>query len=366
MQARDKMRYITQLLRNGLLSINALVALLLICSAYSPHFSPYTFPVGSCLGLFFPVCLLLNLLFLVIWLFVYRRYILFPILVLLVCSGAIRSYFPINGWGKEPSEESLKILSYNTRAFGLKARHTKEKANEVLAYLQGSDADIICLQEYIWGDKLKKKDIDYALRKYKYKHYQPLGKGLNGLGIYSRYPILSATPIIYKSNRNGSIAYRVRVKNDTLLIINNHLESNKILESDVEAYHDMVDSPSGKKLLAGTRKLLQKMADATRIRAAQADTLLKYIQCATDEHIIVCGDLNDTPVSYTYHTFRRELKDAFAESGNGLGITYNQHRLYFRIDHIFVSKHLEIDDCVVDNSIKASDHYPVVCNISLK
>lgn len=66
MQARDKMGSIARLLRNGLLAINVLVALLLICSAYSPHFDPYTWPVGSCLGLFFPVCLVLNLLFMIL------------------------------------------------------------------------------------------------------------------------------------------------------------------------------------------------------------------------------------------------------------------------------------------------------------
>lgn len=358
------MKWIGKLLGYILLGGNVLVALLLMLSAYSPYFDPHTHPVWSCLGIFFPVLLIPNLLYLVFWLVAYRRYALFPVLVLLLCWGSIRTYFPINLFSDDAPEDAVKILSYNTRAFGLKARHTKEKSNDVLAYLQSCDADIICLQEYIWGNNLKKKDIDYALRDYKYRHYLPLGKGLNGLGIYSRYLILSAIPIKYKSNRNGSVAYRVKVGKDTLLVINNHLESNKILKSDVETYQDMMDAPDGNKVFAGTRKLLHKMAEATAIRAAQADKLLEAVKEAKEKYVVVCGDFNDTPVSYTHRILHDELNDAFVESGNGLGLSYNQNRLYVRIDHILTSKNLKVHDCKVDDTTSASDHYPIWCHIS--
>ena len=244
--------------------------------------------------------------------------------------------------------------------------HTKEKPNEVLTYLQNSDADIICLQEYIFGGKLKKKDIDYALRDYRYKHYLPLGKGLNGLGCYSRYPILSATPILYKGTRNGSVAYRIKVGGDTLLVINNHLESNKILKSDVETYQEMIDAPSKQKLLAGIRKLWGKVAEATSIRAKQADVLVETIRDSKEKAVVLCGDFNDTPISYTHHVLCDKLQDAFVETGNGLGVSYNKDRLYVRIDHILVSKNLKVFDCTVDNRIKASDHYPIWCYLSLQ
>lgn len=360
------MRFLGKLLRNIFWGINAIAAILLIFSAYSSCLNPCIHPVVACAGLFFPVCLILNFSFGVFWLIVYRKYVFFPILVLAVCWGSIRTYCPINWFKTDAPGGSLKILSYNTRAFGLKASHTKEKSNQVLTYLQECDADVICLQEYIWGGKLKKKDIDYALRKYRYKHYQSLGKGLNGLGVYSRYPILSAVSIPYKSNRNGSVAYRIKIGQDTLLVVNNHLESTKILESDVATYQDMVDAPDSQKLFAGTRKLLRKLADATVIRSKQTDVLADYIKNAKEENIVVCGDFNDTPISYTHHVLQKGLKDAFVESGNGLGISYNQNRLYFRIDHILVSQSMNVYNCTVDKTINASDHYPIWCNVSLQ
>ena len=360
------MKYIGKLLGLILLGINAIVALMMFLSAYSPSIDPHAHPVASCMGLFFPIFLLANVLFLIFWLLVYRKFMLFPLLALIGCWGSIRTYFPINGWGEDVPEGAIKILSYNTRAFGEKKPHTKERPNDVLAYLQNSDADVICLQEYIFGGKLKKKDIDYALRDYRYKHYQVLGKGLNGLGCYSRYPILSATPILYKGTRNGSVVYRIKVGNDTLLVINNHLESNKILKSDVETYQEMMDAPSKQKLFAGVRKLWGKMAKATSVRAKQADILVETLRDSKEKSVVLCGDFNDTPISYTHHVLSDELRDAFVETGNGLGVSYNKDRLYVRIDHILVSKNLKVYDCTVDNTIQASDHYPVWCYISLQ
>ena len=358
------MKYIGKLLGIILLCVNVVVALLLLVSAYSAYIHPQIHPIASCAGLFFPVFLVLNLLFLVFWLLVCRRYALLPVLVLVACWGGICRYCPMNWWGEEAPENAVKILSYNTRAFGLKASHTKEKSNEVIAYLQECDADIICLQEYIWGKRLKKKDIDYALRKYPYRHYLPLGGGLNGLGCYSRYPILSATPIKCESRRNGSVIYQIKVDKDTLWVANNHLESTKILESDVEIYQDMIDAPDSKKLSAGLGRLLSKLGKANAIRSQQAFSFSEKLKSFQGKPLVLCGDFNDTSFSYTYRLLAKDMKDAFVEAGNGLGITYEQNRLYFRIDHILLSKDLKVYECVVDDAAKGSDHYPIWCTLS--
>ena len=360
------MIHIGKLLGYILLGVNAVLAALLCFSAFSPYLNPHTSPVASCAGLFFPVFLIFNVAFLFFWLLVYRRYALFPLLVLLVCWNSIQTYYPINWFQEDAPEDAIKVLSFNTRGFGDMASHTKEKPNEVLEYLRNSDADIICIQEYIYGGKLKKKDIDYALRDYPYRHYRSLGKGLNGLGCYSRYPILSAKPIKYDSDRNGSMIYNIKVKDDTLVVLNNHLESNRIIKSDVKTYQDMVDDPSKEKVSSGMRKLLKKLAGATAIRARQVDVLSEVLQDLRGKKLIVCGDFNDTPISYTHRVLSEDLQDAFVESGNGLGISYNRDRLYIRIDHILTSKNLKVFECKVDDSIKASDHNPIWCRVSLK
>ena len=360
------MRFIGQFLAWILLGVNSILALFLILTAYSPLLNPQAFPVLSCLGLAFPVFLLFNVLFLCFWLLVYRKYAFLSFLAMLCCWDAINTYMPVNMFGSEPPENAIKILSYNTRAFGEKASHTKEKPNEILDYLQQSDADIICLQECIWGGKLRKKDIDYAMKKYPYKHYCSLAGGLNGLGCYSRFPILSATPIKYKSSRNGSVAYRIKVKEDTLLVINNHLESFKIDNQDVETYQGVMDSPGDKKNSAGIRTLVKKLAEGTSIRSLQADTIAGLVDRFKGKGIIVCGDFNDSPLSYTHRVLSENLQDAFVQSGNGFGFSYVQHRLCFRIDHLLIGKDMQSYQCTVDNTMKGSDHYPIWCYVTWK
>ena len=61
--------------------------------------------------------------------------------------------------------------------------------------------------------------------------------------------------------------------------------------------------------------------------------------------VVICGDFNDTPVSYTYATISDELVDTFRDSGGlGIGSTYLGAFPSFRIDYIFHSKNLASSD----------------------
>ena len=188
--------------------------------------------------------------------------------------------------------------------------------------------------------------------------------GANGLGCYSRFTLLSAHPVNYVSLNNGSIAYKIKVNGDTLLVVNNHLESNKLTEKDKEVYREMMKDPDKQKVSQGSRLLIGKLAEASAIRASQADSVAKAIAACKYPTTIVCGDFNDGSISYTHRILTQKLDDAFTQSGKGLGISYNQNKFYFRIDNILISPNLKAYNCTVDRSIKASDHYPIWCYIS--
>ena len=79
---------------------------------------------------------------------------------------------------------------------------------------------------------------------------------------------------------------------------------------------------------------MTKIKDGFQRRAAQADSIHKSIK-ASPYPVSLCGDFNDTPASYAYETIRGDLRDAFIESGSGLGQTYIGDFPSFRIDHIF-------------------------------
>lgn len=359
------MKYIGRFLGGILLVINLCMVVLLLICAYSPYINPVAHPVVSCAGLAFPAFLIVNLLFFIFWLVVYRKYALLSLAAFICSIGAIRTYMPINLFADTVPAGAIKVLSYNTMAFEKNRANTKDNPNPVLEYLKNSNADIICLQEYIVGGRLKKKDVDDALRDYPYKHYYKISAS-NGLGCYSRFPILSAQPVKYASLNNGSIAYKMEVKGDTLLVINNHLESNKLTERDKEVYRDMMKGPDKAKVSQGSRLLIKKLAEASVIRAPQADSIASLIAGYKGDGVIVCGDFNDSPISYAHRVIGEKLNDAFVQSGNGLGISYNQNHFYFRIDHILLSKNLKSYQCTVDNTIKSSDHYPIWCYVAKK
>ena len=362
-------RSVGNFLGKVLLTINVLVALLMVLCAFSSYISPYTFPVLSCAGLAFPIFLLLNFLFFAFWLFFNRRYALLPLVVMFVCIGQIRAFLPVNISMKQVPDDAIKILSYNVMFYDSHQPHTEESPNEIVRYIQNSNADIVCLQEASFNNSNSKKFLSEkvfrkALSTYPYFSFHK-EKG-SGWVCLSRFPILSTRSIPYESVGNGTVAYELKVGNDTLLLVNNHLESNKLSIDDRTAYRDMIIDPKEDKVKTTSKLLIGKVADAVSIRASQADSVAKFIQDSKHKYVVVCGDFNDSSLSYAHRVIGKGLNDAFVDTGNGLGVSYNRYGFYFRIDHIMASESLDLFNCTVDNSIKTSDHYPIWCYIKKK
>ena len=147
MQAKDnKMEHIGKIVAYLILAINAFFVGTLILSAYSPYLNPKLNPLSSGLGLAFPLFLVINIAFIIFWVFINYRYALVPLIGFLVCFPQIRTYIPFNSTTKTIPEGSIKILSYNVMNFSNLEK--KDGKNPILSYLVNSKADIICLQEY--------------------------------------------------------------------------------------------------------------------------------------------------------------------------------------------------------------------------
>ena len=104
------------------------------------------------------------------------------------------------------------------------------------------------------------------------------------------------------------------------------------------------------------------MAKAFRKRAAQVDKIRELLDRLNDP-TIVCGDLNDTPISYTYHQLKGDLQDAYVAQGFGPGITYYENLFLFRIDHVFHSDHFQTANVEIGD-VTYSDHYPVIVTLN--
>lgn len=351
---------------NLIAGANVATVAMMCLSGYSDHLSPEKYPTLFCLGIAFPVMLLANCAFLFFWLIFKWQKIWIPIIGYVLVFSPIRIYFPLN-FSQSPPEDAIKIISYNVCTYG--GNYKYENAfDTIYSYLQKEKPDIVCVQE----------DVD-SWRKYVLQKYQQTfayndttvfvenSKLYNAVGIHTRYPILKKEKILYSSTANGSVAYFLQVGKDTILVINNHLEGTHLSAEDRAKYKNLLRGRIGQDTVREESKhLLHKLENAAVIRAPQSEAVHQYVEDHRQYPIIVCGDFNDSPISYTRRVIAQGLTDCYVETGKGLGLSYNQKGFFFRIDHIFCSEHFEPYQCVVDDKIDYSDHNPIVCWLKLK
>ena len=339
--------------------VNVVAVIVMLVAGYSDHFNPQHYPNLSMLGLIFPVLVVINLVFLLIWVFLKLKGTLISIVGLMFCLSPIRTFLPIN-FDQTPPEGSIKVISFNVYLFapwGVK----KDEPNPILEYLHNSDADIVCLQEADTHE-LGNKKLQKALEIYPYRDSTKMENASEVMMIFSKHPLIKKKRIEYTSTGNMSMAYQLNINGDTVIVINNHLETNNISMEDREDFKQITTGELSKNNIEQkTKHLLKKMIEAAKKRAPQVEEIARFIEDHSGKSMIVCGDFNDTPISYTHHTISKKLTDCFVATGNGPGFTYEQNGMRVRIDYIFCSKDWQPYACKVDKSVTTSDHFPVVC-----
>lgn len=353
------MKKILKILLLPILAVNLLVAMVLVCCAYSPLLPAEQMPLLSLAGLAFPFVLAANVLFLLLWLFIYPRYIIVPLITCLLCFAQIRALFPINFDRQGTPEKSLKVLSYNILSSNITSSNANED-NAIINYIEKSDADIVCLQEFQFSTLKKRKKL---LDEYPYKSYLVSNDSESAsryLGCLSKYPILNVELLDINSTSNGCSKYWILHEGDTIVIYNCHLQSNGLNGTHKSTYEQLLSNPKNLRDQT-TKELVKKLRDPASKRAAQTDIIVADLKKETSPYVIVCGDFNDSPISYTCYQLKKQLEDAYTTSGNGPGFSYNRNKLYYRIDHILHSPQFKAYKCTVDRSIKTSDHYPIHC-----
>ena len=364
-----------KLLFNSFFAIlNFILVLLLIASAFSDFISPEKQILFAYLGLAFPILLLLNICFLAYWLLTKKVLpAIILIVVFVICWKPISVFFPFHLKTQLPqNEEIIKVLSYNVMSFAYKD-NTIESPNKIIRYIAESDADIVCLQEYLVSSRsnlMSSKDVAKNLPMYPYISEiifsSPENKRYKyGLAVLSKFPITSSRRIPFPSAYNGSAIHEINVNGKKVFVINNHLESFKLTAEDRSKYSDIITHANLESLDDLRGSIQQKLKQAFLVRAKQARIIADEIKKTNGYYTIVCGDFNDTPISYARRTIKGSLDDAFVGSGSGMGISYNQNFFYFRIDHILHSSSIEAYNCSIDTRVKLSDHYPIYCYLKL-
>ena len=339
---------------------------LMLAAGFADRINPAGHPLLACAGMAFPVFALFNMGFLFFWLVFKWRKVWIPVVGFLLAFQPIRSYMPLNPRQDVP-EGCIKIVSYNVCAYGGNYKY-EDAFERIVGYLKEQQADIACIQEDV--DTWRRYALDYYRKVYPYNDTTVFVKSAtsyNAVGIHTRYPILRKERIPYESHSNGSVAYYLQVDGDTLLVINNHLEGTHLSKEDRSRYKEMLKGDMKRDTArAESRLLMDKLGQSAAKRAPQAEAVRRYIADHSQYPVIVCGDFNDTPISYTHRTMAEGLTDCFVESGRGIGLSYNQKGFWVRIDNILCSQHFTPYNCQIDSKIDFSDHYPMVCWLKMR
>lgn len=355
-----------------MLIANLIVVILMIATLYGSVISPEKFILPAYTSLIFPIIIVLNILFIIFWLFARSWFFLISFILIIYSVSHIQNTIPVHL--KKPEivsdGKTISILSYNTMMNDAVKKHKDEKPNKVIKYILDSDADIVCIQEFAVGHKetdLTHDDILRIFEKYPYKqivYKASQGWCKYGMAIFSKFRIIKKDTVHIISETNMSIYSDLVINSDTIRLISNHLESNRLTEQDKAKAKELRNNFDTENLTETTLHLSRKLGVAYRIRAAQADFIAKSIE-ASPYKLIVLGDFNDVPSSYVYTKIKgKKLKDAFAETGTGLGWTFNQFIYRFRIDYLMYDPEFKVVDFNVDK-YKASDHYPVNCKLNI-
>jgi endonuclease/exonuclease/phosphatase family metal-dependent hydrolase len=319
------------------------------------------------MGLVFPLMYVINLLLMFIWLWLYPRRALVHLIPLLIClphfMGMINLF---NGAESTPfNQKTFSVLSYNVRLFDLyNWTENKKTRDSIIQLVNNQNAEIICFQEFFHEDTGKFNTLDTLKQILKIKNvhieYSAHVKNVNhwGIATFSKYPILKKGVFNFPDETdNVSIFTDLLIGNDTVRIYNLHLESVRFRSEDYKA----LESITGKKdqtNLDGPQRILSRMRRAYIRRARQTDIISEHIsQCPYP--VLLCGDFNDPPSSYSYHQISKNLEDSFDKGKAGFGSTYNGLIPFLRIDYLLYDpESFECDSMQVINK-EFSDHLPV-------
>lgn len=365
--------------RKILVFINIVFAAGLLVIYLSSLVNPANMWLAGIPGLFYPLLLLINILFILYWV-IRRKYYLWLSLVSIVIGWSFfQGFFQLKTGTLAPPESGthLKVLSYNVRVFDLYNYDPNWKLNfeqrdNIINFLRQEDFDIIGLQEFVHDSSGKFKTLDtipdviYA--RYHHTGFTESSGNTNyfGLAIFSSYPIVHKGEIKFDTKMGNHCIYAdILIDRDTVRVYNVHFESIGLSPEDylfMENITNIENLTTTEYLKTSGKRILKRLRAGYSMRGTQAQIVTSHIK-ESPFPVVVTGDFNDTPASYVYRQFNKTLTDSF-RSGKGIGQTYRGSIPGFRIDYIWHSEHFKSYNYTTGDQ-KYSDHFPVYTWLNL-
>ncbi|MEO6191254.1 MAG: endonuclease/exonuclease/phosphatase family protein [Saprospiraceae bacterium] len=345
-----------------LFSLNIVWSIICLALYLVQGTNPNEYWVFSIASLIIPASIIINFILILFWLIFHIRYAWLPALIILFGYSQLNKLIAWNSDSKEKEckqSKNFEIMSFNV--YGLKnlkdtsdQSFIKNKA-QFFTFLRTNNPDILCVQE----NNLFADDVINKAEIFPYVHYM-----INhGAAIYSKFPFLDQGLIDFGTNTNSCLWADVLIEGRRLRIYSVHMQSNSISKQVVQLKDE--EEVENIEKFNVVKQMLRKYRKMSIRRANQAD-LIQNHALSSPYPVIIAGDLNDTPYSYSYKVLSNDRLDSFLERGNGFGSTLVGILPGLRIDYLLADKK-KINFCIhriLQTSF--SDHNPILANAYFK
>ena len=340
------MKWGIYLLKGGNLVLLVLTVLA-CCAPYEAVQSTLIIPI---LGLTYPAFILTHAVFVILWVLMRSQWCILSILAIVI--GQVCNPQVLNlAFANDPTvPETISIANLNAQ-FLIDINENELGSKAIKDML---DVDILCLQEC-------NEDTKYDIREHMSFPYG-LDDDITTVSMLSKYPILSYGQVGDATNPVNVIWWaNVLIDSDTIRVYSSHLESNRI-SGEIPLHVVIVEEDEIN--LGAYFGILKHYSKFAKYRIRQAQEIKVHIaNCPYP--VIVCGDMNDSPMSRMYKILSSEMQDTWFAGGFGFRTTFDTWVPGMRIDHIFASEDWNIAHYKV-KSVSFSDHHIVRTVLKLK
>ncbi|MCB0754537.1 MAG: endonuclease/exonuclease/phosphatase family protein [Flavobacteriales bacterium] len=347
--------------------LNVLVIITLLASYAGGMVSPEKFWPLAFMAMGYPIILGALTILSLYWIRKRKWFVFLNLALLLVKADYVLGTVGIHS-DSSADQQGLKVMTYNVRLFDKYNWNSQSKSkNGIISLIGKEEPDILCIQEYYdeKGQVLAQLDSTKGLNIHLRNYYAQRNNSNDfGVATISRFPIMFEGKIVLENSRSAlAIFTDLIINEDTVRVYNIHLQSIHLGTKGYEVLDELLQGQQVNDL-SDNRLLLGRLKHGFIKRSVQARKIAAHI--ATSPYpVIVCGDFNDVPTSYTYQTIADGLTDTFIESGKGVGATYVRVP-FFRIDNILHDGQFSSLSHHVYDTMEFSDHYAVSAKLRLK
>lgn len=347
---------VKSLTRGILLILTLLLAATTILASLAGRYHPSESTFMPLLGLALPFLLLANALVLVVFLLMRKVQSLIPLLAILANWSYLTTIIQFNN---HPiivaNAPTLTVANYNVHSFG--HEFTGYSCKELARYLEEQQVDVVCFQEFGGNQAFTTDSILSAFSHWPHR-YIPQADGHLQVALFSLHPLSHQEHLLFPETANSSMMVHVEAPGGTVTLFNCHLQTTSISQRRTTWSREM-DYGDTRQKIQTTQEAAETLHGNLVKRAFQVDSLCQRIR-QSEHPVVLCGDLNSMPSSYTYRTFSTLLTDAFQEAGSGYMYTFRYAWRLLRIDYSFHSSRLRAIECFSPRQELCSDHNPVV------